>query len=118
MAAVSGIEMDSVDLFSAGAAQGDLDGALHQSAYEFTFVVGRSAHIGMGIGGSPGCFGRSGDGLVVRALPAQSRLGFTSADCGQTDTAERDRSIFTEVAFHRELHRGAGRRIHWSCALE
>src|SRR5881397_2662334 len=111
MAAVSGIEMDSVDLFSAGTAQGDLDGALDQSAYEFTFVVGRAAHVGMRIGGSPGCFGSSSNGLVVRALPAQRSLGFARPDCGESDTAQRDRSILTDIAFHSELHCGAGGRI-------
>src|SRR5882762_1796467 len=54
---LSGIEMGSFDLFSASAASGSLNGALHQSNNELALVFGGSAHVRLGIGGGASSFG-------------------------------------------------------------
>src|SRR3982074_2131596 len=50
----SGIEMRSFDLFSASAAHGNLDGALHQSHNELALIFGRAAHVRLGVGSTTG----------------------------------------------------------------
>ena len=61
--------MGPFDLFSAGTARGNLNGALHQSYDELALVVGGSAHVRLGIGGGASGFGGGGNRLVVQVFP-------------------------------------------------
>src|SRR5260221_4548523 len=115
---LSGIEMGSFDLFSAGAARSNLDGAFHQSDDELAFVVGGPAHVRLRIGGSTGCFGDGRDRLVVQAFSADRGLGFSRADRGQPDAAEGNGGIPANVARHSELYGNAGARITRRAPLE
>src|SRR5947208_13026985 len=47
VAAVSGIEMCPLHLLAASAAGRDFDGAFHEGRNQFTFVIGRPAHVRM-----------------------------------------------------------------------
>jgi hypothetical protein len=88
---LSGIEMGPFDLFSASTAGSNLNRALHQSYDELAFVVSRSAHVRLGIGGCASRFGSGGNGLVVHIaaqdFPAKFCLGFGRADRRQSDAA-------------------------------
>src|SRR6266851_5739107 len=120
--AVSGIEMGPFDLFSAGTARGNLNGALHQSYDQLALVVGGSAHVRLGIGGGASGFGGGCNRLVVQvvvqAFSTKGSLCFGRADRRQSDAAESYRGILTNVARHGELHGSAGTRIHGSAPLE
>src|SRR5208282_3335831 len=87
-AAASGIEMGPFDLFSASAARGNLDGALHQSYDQLAFIVGGSAHVRLGIGGGASGFGGGGNCLVVQVLATERRLSLGRTDRRQSDTAQ------------------------------
>src|ERR1700674_674205 len=119
---LSGIEMGPFDLFSAGAARGNLDGALHQSYDELALVVGGSPHVSLGIGCGASEFGGGTNRLVVQvvvqAFPAECCLDLGRADRRQSDAAESYRGILTNVARHGELYGSAGTWIHGSGPLE
>src|SRR5713226_2165918 len=116
--AVSGIEMGPFDLFSAGTARGNLNGALHQSYDQLALVVGGSAHVRLGIGGGASGFGGGRNRLVIQVFPAECGFGLGRADRRQSDAAESYRGILTNVARHGELHGSAGTWIHGSAPLE
>src|SRR5207245_36924 len=103
---------------SVGPAQRDLDRLSHERGNQFTFVVSRSAHVGMGVGCSSGCFGGGGNDFVVNTLSAENCLSFAGADRSEADTAQRDCGVLAEVAFHRKLHCGAGGRVNGGRPLE
>src|SRR6266849_941390 len=73
---LSGIEMGPFDLFSAGAAYGNLNGALHQSYDQLALIVGGSAHVSLRIGCGTSGFGGDGNRLVVQTFSTKCRLGF------------------------------------------
>src|ERR1700675_2159170 len=105
---LSGIEMGSFDLFSASAARGNLDGALHQGYYQLALVFGGPAHVRLRIGSGTSGFGGGGNRLIVQAVvqafPAECRLSFGRADRRQSNAAESYRGILTNVAPPGELH--------------
>src|SRR5258708_30615109 len=73
---LSGIEMGSFDLFSAGAARSNLDGAFYQSDDELAFVVGGPAHVRLRIGAGTARSAGGPDRLVVQAFSAEAGSGF------------------------------------------
>src|SRR5208282_1241666 len=115
---VSGIEMGPFHFFSLSAACGNLNGTLCQSYDELALVFRRSSHVRLRIGGSTRGFGGSGHCFVVEDLSAKRRLGFGGADGGQTDAAESNRYILTNVSRQVELHSHTGARIHGSGPLK
>src|ERR1700724_269470 len=115
---LSGIEMGSFDLFSAGTARGNLKGALHQSYDELALVVGGSAHVGLRIGGSTSGFAGSGNRFVAQAFSTKCRLSLGRANRRQSNAAKSNGHIPADVARHGELHGSAGTRIHGSAPLE
>src|ERR1700738_1908068 len=79
-AVLSGIQMGPFDLFSASAARGNQNGALHQSHNELALVFGRSAHVRLRIGSSTSGFGGGGNRFVVQTFSTKCRLRFRRAD--------------------------------------
>src|SRR5438128_1739047 len=110
--------MNPFHVFASRAAQGDLDGPPNQRGNQFAFVISRSAHVGMWIGGRARRFGRSGYGLVIDTSAAQSRFRFAGTDCGEADAAKSDGGVFADPILDRELYGGAGGGINRSRALE
>src|SRR6267378_1181795 len=90
---LSGIEMGSFDLFSASAASGNLNGALHQSYYQLAFVVDGSAHVSLRIGGGAGCFGGGRNRFFVQIFSTKCSLCFGRADRRQSDAAKSNGGI-------------------------
>src|ERR1700687_1988078 len=115
---LSGIEMCSLDLFSASAARGNLDGALHQSHDELAFIFCGPAHVRLRIGGGTRGFGGRGHCFFVPIFFTKCSLCFGRADCRQPDAAESDGGILANVSRHSELYGGTGARINGSAPLE
>jgi len=110
--------MAHLDLFSAGAAYGDINRSPDQRANQRSFVVGRAAHIRLRIGGGAGSFGCRGKCSLGNWLPAQGRFGLFRFDGGQSDAAQPDGSILANISIHGELHGSASRGIDRSGTLE
>src|ERR1700694_4502199 len=115
---LSGIQMGPFDLFSASAARGNQNRALHQSHNELALVFGGSAHVRLRIGSSTGGFGGAGNRLVVQTFSTKCSLCFGRADRRQSDAAESYGGILADVTRDGELHGSAGTWIHGSAPLE
>src|SRR5215831_15515450 len=87
---VSGIDVGHLDLFAAGAPQGDFNGALDERGNQSAFVFGGPAHIGLGIGGGVGRFHRGGNRLGGNGVTLQSFFSFGGANGGQSYAAKGD----------------------------